>query len=355
VSSCCAIAGQLNPRLQDLPPNQWVKFSVSSERGWHQQGHAGVVYDSKRGTVLLYGSNTHGKDWDNSVREFDPLREKWIQHYPSANPDTYRLDINRNIVSGPAENPQPWAMHTYDALVYDPVNDQLVVASTPAHQQRKIRQFKGQKPKVSITWLYDLETHTWSMLDNGGKPPPSTFAGAIAYDEKRDTIFLYSKRKFAELGPDRNHWITGSAPRIGSIHFMLEYDVKNHVILSFGDYKGSDKIWAYAPGDVPGVAGKWLLQEPEGDTIPADEHYPVAYDASQGVFLLVPDGPESAETYIYNYSAGTIRHLSSAHLPGKLRMNYKMIYDPRHRVFLLITGNWDKPTTVWALKLDLSQ
>jgi hypothetical protein len=36
-----------------------------------------------------------------------------------------------------------------------------------------------------------------------------------------------------------------------------------------------------------------------------------------------------------------------------LKMNYMMVYDKFHKVFLLVTGDHSKPVTVWALKLDL--
>ena len=36
------------------------------------------------------------------------------------------------------------------------------------------------------------------------------------------------------------------------------------------------------------------------------------------------------------------------------KMNYMLEYDPYHRVFLLVTGDWQTSVSVWAFRLDLS-
>ena len=56
--------------------------------------------DSRRGTLLLFGSNTHGIDWDNAVREFDPLGGRWTTHYPPAPQTSYRADGKGRAIAG---------------------------------------------------------------------------------------------------------------------------------------------------------------------------------------------------------------------------------------------------------------
>jgi hypothetical protein len=34
-------------------------------------------------------------------------------------------------------------------------------------------------------------------------------------------------------------------------------------------------------------------------------------------------------------------------------MNYMMVYEKYHKVFLLVIGDHSRPVTVWGLKLDL--
>jgi len=36
-------------------------------------------------------------------------------------------------------------------------------------------------------------------------------------------------------------------------------------------------------------------------------------------------------------------------------MNYMMVYDRRHKAFLLVTGSHTRPAAVWALRLDWPQ
>jgi len=68
---------KLNSKLLHQQPNLWVKLSNGNDSGWHRQEHAGAAYDSKRGVILIFGSDTHGIDWDNEIHEFDPVTEKW--------------------------------------------------------------------------------------------------------------------------------------------------------------------------------------------------------------------------------------------------------------------------------------
>ena len=74
----------LNFRLIKIPVNQWVKIRSDKHLGWFRQAHAGIAFDSKRDRVLIFGSNTHNMDWDNTVHEFDPVSEKWTTHYREA-------------------------------------------------------------------------------------------------------------------------------------------------------------------------------------------------------------------------------------------------------------------------------
>ena len=87
-------------QLRDLPPNRWVKYHEETPGSWHRQGHAGMAFDSKRGSLLIFGSDTHGEDWDNSVHEFHIPEKRWETHYPPASPDTYRADEAGRPIAG---------------------------------------------------------------------------------------------------------------------------------------------------------------------------------------------------------------------------------------------------------------
>lgn len=338
--------------LAALPPNQWVVFHKDETLEWRRQGHAGGAYDTRRGTLLLFGSNSHGDDWDNSVHEFDPATRQWTTHYPPAHPSSYRGDERGYRVAGPADQPQPWAMHTYDAVIYDPSLDALVVASVTAHTTLPQPIPEAKRDPL---WIYDLTERRWRIFDGKGDPVPVVFASAAAYDAGRDTLVVYGGNGSGivglfELGPDRQQWHQ-VAPAHHEIHFNMEYDSRRGTLAVFGNYGNTNTVWTYRPHPTPGKAGRWEKHVPEGEC-PPGQAFPAAFDSRAGVFLLVPRGV----TCVYDPDANRYTVLPDAKIPpleGEYNMNYHMFYDERHGVFLVVTGGWRAAPVVWALRLDL--
>jgi hypothetical protein len=121
----------------------------------------------------------------------------------------------------------------------------------------------------------------------------------------------------------------------------------------FGDWGNTTKVWLYWPGKQIGQLGRWEEREPTGDACPPSQAEPLAYDKRAGVFLLIAKGVTCA----YDPDANRYIVLPDAKIPPLERpyaMSYHMIYDERHDVFLLVTGEWNAPAVVWALRLDLS-
>ena len=44
----------------------------------------GVTFDVRRGQLLVFGSDTHGSNWDNGVHAFDPFTGRWTHFSPPA-------------------------------------------------------------------------------------------------------------------------------------------------------------------------------------------------------------------------------------------------------------------------------
>jgi hypothetical protein len=59
----------------------------------------------------------------------------------------------------------------------------------------------------------------------------------------------------------------------------------------------------------------------------------------------------SSSSFVYDLESNRCTRLPAADLPP-LGMNYMMVYDRFHKVFLLVTGDQGKPAAVWALRLD---
>lgn len=341
--------------LAALPPNQWVVFAAPEDLDWRRQGHGGAAYDSKRGTLLLFGSNTHGEDWDDTVHEFDPSTKQWSTHYPPAARGTYRAGENGLRIAGPDDRLLPWAMHSYDSVLYDPSLDALVVTAMPSHNP-----IAKEVPDATVnpTWVYELATRTWRPLGTGRQSRLAVFAGASAYDSGRDALVVYGGNGSPvdgvfELGPDRTRWRQVGPPR-HEIHFMMEYDPDRKALAVFGDYADKKQtIWFFWPNPTVGRPGKWEERDPGGDDCPRSQTSAVAYDLKARVFLLVPKGV----TCVYDPDRNAYTRLPQAKIPPlevPYNMNYNMVYDARHAVFLIVTGDWKAPPVVWALRLDLN-
>ena len=352
----------LNPHLLGLKPNTWSLISQPDQADWRRQSHAGIAYDSKRGTLLVFGSNTHGLDWDNEVHEFDPVTGRWETHYPRAPKESYRADAAGRAIAGTGRL-LPWAMHTYDNIVYDPKLDAVVVSALPEHNP--IRK-NLPAAKIHPTWIYDLKTRQWRIFENNGKPYPKFFAAASAYDSDRDVIAAY-KWGMWEMGPARDEWKRATRESHHQIHYTMDYDAKHKKFVVFGDYHNRDGVWVYTPGAHAGDKGTWEKKTPHDNSCPPGQHFPVAYDSTHGVFLLVVDNipyvedekgrrkrtgrARSSRTFVYDLGSNRCARLPDGDLPP-LGMNYMMAYDRFHKVFLLVTGDHTKPAAVRALKLD---
>ena len=340
-------------QLRDLPANRWVKYHEEKPGTWHRQGHAGMAYDSKRGTLLIFGSDTHGEDWDNAVHEFDPRLKRWTTHYSPAHPETYRADEAGRPVAGTGTL-LPWAMHTHDAIEYHAGLDALVVSSTPAHNP-KGKSVTGitQQP----TWIYSLADRRWTPFNNNGKPSPTFFGGSSAYDTPRDTLIAY-RGAIWELDTAAGEW-RRTAGGHHDLHHTMIFSQPRGAAFVFGNYTPTTTIWSYRPGATIGEAGTWEKLEPRGDPCPPYDIAPVAYDASQDLFVLVVDNEDassspaknatSASTYLYDPAANAYKKLPSADLPP-VGMNFMMVWDSTNEVMFLVTGDWDSAVTVWAMR-----
>ncbi len=342
-----------NPVLEDMRPNVWTKIHESARISWHRQAHAGLAFDSNRGTLLVFGSDTHGDHWDNSVHEFNPARLEWDTHYEESSSHTYQVDTEGRPVAG-AGGLFPWAMHTYDGVVYDPSSDALVIVAKPEHNPIGEQL---SKERVDVTWVYSLQLHQWVTLPLQGRTShPRFFGAASAYDEARDVIVTYSKGIY-ELGPKRDAWQKATSQSHHDLHKTMVYDSWRNFLVVFGDYRGISDVWVYSPGAGPGRPGTWEKRVPAGDEVPPGSNIPAAFDRDHGVFLLAVDAPASvaganaAWTFIYDPESNIYRRLWEADLP-RLGMNYMMAYDHYRRIFLLVTGSYYEPLTVWALRLD---
>ncbi|NOQ16134.1 MAG: hypothetical protein GQ581_03670 [Methyloprofundus sp.] len=320
---------------------------------WNRQGHAGLAFNFKTKSLLIFGSDSHGENWDNQVHEFNLLSMKWVDHYPASLLQSYRSDRDKNRVAG-IGGLFPWAIHAYDNVAYIPEMDALMVTSrnnnhTPSPNKQ------AAEAEFDPSWVYDLISEKWKILPI--KNPPAFFAGASSYDPNTKSLWAYQQWGFWQFDILFQKWrkVPGKHNVGLTMHFTMVTDTKRHQLLFFGNARKTNNIWAYTPASLPQQMGTWEIRQVEGDFCPEDEHLPVAYDKHQDAFLLLPDEDvEKSVTLVYLPEENRYVRITGADMPAN-GMNYMMEYDPYHRVFLLVTGSEEMglPLRVWAFRLNL--
>jgi hypothetical protein len=338
--------------LQNLPANRWVKYHELKGADWWRRGHAGLAYDSARGSLLVFGSDTHGEDWDNVVHEFIPGRREWVHHGINAHPDTYKINSAGYPVAGNVDL-APWAMHTYDGVDYDPVLDALVIVASPDHNP--VRK-KRPNPRSDPIWIFQLKTKKWSIFDNN-HGPGRYFGAATAYDDMYNNLVICKSGLWVlNLTKEKLEKI-GNAPKC--LHRTMAFDSWRRKINIFGSYRGTSRVSRLNIDNFSEESENWEELTPEGDHCPPYSKVPIAFDEMAGVFLLVVDDakgstgekPDAATTFIYDPGKNTYKKLDDTKLPA-VGMNFMMAWDKIHEIFFLLTGNKKDGISVWALRLD---
>jgi len=360
-----AVAGltsqrKLNPMLLKLPVGRWVKIheqKPGDEVAFKRQAHAGSAFDTRRGQIIIFGSDTHGEDWSNSPLSFDVASLTWSRLYPDDDPGTYRVDSQGNPVAG-VDGSHPWAMHTFGAVEYDPVGDALVVSSFPAHLEpgRFTDVLAGVWPRIGRhpTWILHLETGRWAPLRDRAV---HFFPYATAYDHDRRVIIGYKSAGVFELDLRSSAWKQVAPKGLLGYHNNAVYDSRHKALVAFGSSENSNDVVVYEP-----ATKRHFRMKTPGVRPPAAQHNPMAFHSgiAKTVVLVdrapgntpTPDLSEMrAETWLYDLGKDEWTQARSATLPFGCGMNFNMEYDPVHNLLLLVANAPELPTAVWALRL----
>lgn len=361
-SSCAAAAERAapHPALRELAPGQWTKIHEQKPDDpvrFRRQWHGGAAFDSRRGRIVLFGSDEHGEDWTNAPLFFDLATLSWSRPYEDSDPATYRVDARGIPVAGP-NGDRPWAMHTFGAVVYHEKEDALVVSSVPEHLSPG--RFTDAMAHVWAqirrhpTWVLSMATGTWTPRDAGGE---HFFPYATAYDPSRHVVIGYKAAGVFELWPRPTGWRRVAAPGLLGFHNNAAFDTRHNALVVFGSDENSDAVVVYRP-----ETGTHLRMPTPGLRPPKSQHRPMAFHARLGRTVVLFDhvdrrggGPggatEWADTWLYDLGADAWTRLASASLPFRLLMNYNLVYDSADTLLLLVANAPDQPTAVWALRL----
>ncbi len=346
--------------LSAVPAGRWVKIHEQGPGDavtFARQRHGGSAFDTRRGRLVLFGSDTHGRNWTNSPLFFDVARREWSRLYPNDDPDSYRVDAAGLPVAGPRGD-HPWAMHTFGAVAYDAVRDEVIVSSFPAHMEpgRFTSALAKVWPRVRRhpTWSLHLATGRWTPLAGN---PVHFFPYATAFDSDRGLIIGIRRSGVFELAGSPRTWRRRAPGVLLGYHTNAVYDSRHMALVIFGDSRGTNDVAAYRP-----ATGEHRRMPTPGRRPPRDQHAPMAFHPGLGRTVVVVDRRPSdrrsrdlaeyrAETWLYDLGADAWTRVRGATLPFGCGMNYNMAYDPARGLLLLVTNPPGQPTAVWALRL----
>lgn len=354
---------RLNPCLLELPAGEWTlihrqKKTDSVRFGF--QPHGGATFDTKRGRLILIGSDTHsdrsGADWINGPHLFDVARLRWMRFYRNDPMATYQVNRWGVPVAG-YNGDRPWPMHTYGAVTYHPGRDEVVVSSHPAHlapdKFTDILAHQWRRIKHHPTWLLSFKTNRWSTLR---ARPQSFFLHSTTLDTDRGVIVGYRSDGVYELGGRPRKWRRVIKRGLLGYHSNSVYDSKHKVVVVFGNRPITNSVVQYSPS----TRTQRRMPTP-GLRPPKDRHAPMAFHSGIGkTVVLVDQVPEWAienrhegttETWLYDAGQDSWDRVETARLLRRLGMNYNMVYDPVHNLLLLVVPGKGYYPVIWALRL----
>ena len=342
---------------EEFPPGRWVlvhRQRPADEVRFRRQAHGGSCLDVHRDRLILFGSDTHGRDWTNSPLCFDLKRRRWYRLYPNDPFQTYTVTPEGIPVAGRGGN-HPWAMHTFGAVVYDSARQEMIVASAPRHMVpgRFTDKMRELWPRVKRfpTWVLDCRTDRWRPLPC---EPVNFFPHSIAYDSHRKAVLGFRPNGIFRLGGEPRRWerLTGRVFLRGW-HNNCVYDSKHQALVVFGKHTNSNQVEVYHVAE-----GRHRVVPVRGDGPRPDQHNPMAFHQALGKTVVLVDypgrsknDPGRTETWLFDLAEDRWSRVASAVLPFPCGMNYNMEYDPRRKLLWLVTGGYRQATCVWALRL----
>jgi hypothetical protein len=350
----------LNPDLLSLPEGRWVKIHqqrAGDAVSFQRQRHGGSAFDSRRGQLVLFGSDTHDlakKDWLNAPLIFDVAQLTWRQPYPADPVSSYRVSAEGLPVAGPKAD-HPWAMHTFGAVTYDPAADAVVVSSFPAHLApgRFTSALASVWPQVRRhpTWLWHPEPGRWEPLS---AEAVHFFPYATTYDTRRRVILGYRSDGIYALHPAGGGWRKEAERGLLGWGNNAAFDASRGLLIAYGSHRKGNDIVVYDP-----ATGLHRKMPTPGERPAGASYIPMAYHEGIGRIVVLIGKPPGegapsgvTETWLYDYASDTWAYLGQADLPFAIGMNYNLEYDPGHRLLLLVaTPPGETLPAVWALNL----
>ena len=322
-----------------VPAGRWVRVPTKGIPA-PKVVHGGGTIAPERREVYFFGSDTHWptdleKGESNAFHRLNLDTLTWSQDYEQDPKSSYRIAANHQAETATG---RPWAMHTFDAVVWDPTVQRVVVLSHPGHTrfepEKRFLMFQGDwyKKLQPSHWEYDPANKRWSRLATNA---PRLFTATMTWDPRRRQLIGHNGGATYHFDRKAGKWRTAEAATAPGWHLSTVYDIRAGRMLLLGNNKGSGDLLSYNP-----ESQSWEQLTVKGTCLAANGAA-IAFDTSNAVMMyLANDHPNQyhnptgkAVTFLY-HSKGRAWERLTIKSPPLYGMNYLMQYDPGHKVFL---------------------
>ena len=385
-------------RLASLPENQWVLLAdpgrMAPTRTW-----GSATFDANRGRILYWGGEHCGYE-GNDVDAYDVAAHTWRSS--EAAPEYPERLWNHGVrLAGVTFQGNPWTVHGRKMYAYDAVSRKLIMTRpirvTTGYDPPPLRLFpivltaeyqSARDALVNppssyvkhVTWTYDPDTSKWELLGSTPKGVDTlvtTRHGVMGVNvdwpsrlDDAGYLLPWSPSQPAEdkaiylLDVANRQWkrLSQGQPSPQNLYEQtsLVYGSKHDQVILHGAGKNREELWIFEM-----ATRRWKNMLPRVVT-PAGGGPPVCsreavYIPEEDVFLTyggsASESQPLSEMWVYEISQNIWRRVEIGWGTGagafrEANQNRAMVYDPQHKVVLLVLGtSGDEGTaSVYALR-----
>jgi hypothetical protein len=183
----------------------------------------GGAYDTKRDRLIIHGGG-HGNYSGNEVYTFDVKTFRWSRPWgPSALSAIPPMEKAEGMAAYYDGNPS--SVHTYDGMVYLPVQDKLWRVGGGL--------WSGSGGGTLACWVFDFDSLKWERKADSAKQGVSVFSH---YDPVTGHIFAASdKYALEEYDPVNNTWRVRASPIHRGEEMTSVIDPENRLFVGMGN------------------------------------------------------------------------------------------------------------------------
>jgi hypothetical protein len=345
---------QVNPALAALPDNTWKLMRPKGSAFEHPKTEVGLVYDEGLGSVIYFAGCSNG--YCNNVWVYQVGTDNWNEVMP--------------WVKGREEDTgKPIGQCGYAAVFNNDLGLYFKHRACSSTADGR-----GGRGRDSNSWTLDARNLKWERVATGlheGAAPdwPGAFCCyGLVYDRDAKVALMYGgldgDRELWQFDFRVKKWANRKAkqgPPALFLHSMV-YDSVNKVTLLFGGQAGNyseghtqNETWAYDY-----MKNAWEKRTP-AKSPPARAQAQACFDSVNGVMLVFGghanvypkrwEGEKFADTWAYDYKAGTWTEMKPTESPPAGSTVRFMAFDPVNNVAVNVANSGSsKQTWVYRFK-----